>query len=294
MRRILNSGAERTEDADPVQSLCMSAIRRFGRVFPTPVALQPSRAAARSTVEPIDISSPGAPLHPLCQSCQRASSCEVLRDLTSEDGRTDRPPQLQLCPAGHWCSYVAFQMGARTVAKLQVLEPASLGRSRFQSRVDLLSGLVEDIASSPVCMPRPAGPAGGRDPSADLPIPRRSGGLHPQIRNAIRYIEEHLPDPAMNVSTIARYLQLNSTYLSHLFAEHMGMRMSRFISNRRIQLAKRLLATTDWQIKRVAFESGHSNADWFSQVFHAQEGITPGEYRRSVRADIDSAETSPA
>lgn len=89
----------------------------------------------------------------------------------------------------------------------------------------------------------------------------------------------------MNVSTVAGALGVNCTYLSHIFAAEVGTRMSRFIARRRIEMAKKMLATTDWQIKRVAFESGHGNADWFSQVFHAQEGLTPCEYRRQVRPE---------
>lgn len=106
---------------------------------------------------------------------------------------------------------------------------------------------------------------------------------HPQVDNILRFIEKHLADPTMNVGKIAEAMQLNPAYLSHLFAGQTGVRMGRYIAARRIELAKRLLATTDWQVKRIAFESGHGNADWFSQVFHAHEGMTPGDYRRRAR-----------
>lgn len=114
------------------------------------------------------------------------------------------------------------------------------------------------------------------------PLPTLPEHIHPHVKSAMLYIEGRLTDSTLRVSEIARALGLNTTYLSHLFSGHAGERMSRYISARRIALAKRFLATTDWQIKRVAYESGHANADWFSQVFHCHTGMTPGGYRRRI------------
>lgn len=107
--------------------------------------------------------------------------------------------------------------------------------------------------------------------------------LHPQISRAISFIDQHLTDPAVNVTSVAETLGLNPNYLSHLFAQEAGTRMGRYIASRRIQLAKQFLASTDWQIKEVAFRSGHRSADWFSQIFRGQVGMTPGDYRQQVR-----------
>ena len=83
----------------------------------------------------------------------------------------------------------------------------------------------------------------------------------------------------MTVSRIARDLSVNSTYLAHLFSLDMGTRMSRYIATHRVQLAKKLLLETDWQIKRIAFETGHSTPYWFSEVFRDHTGVTPTRFR---------------
>jgi transcriptional regulator GlxA family with amidase domain len=62
----------------------------------------------------------------------------------------------------------------------------------------------------------------------------------------------------------------------------MGMRMGRYIAELRIEIAKKLLLETDWQVKRIAFESGHRNPDWFSEVFRAHTGMTPSVFRRKA------------
>ncbi len=107
--------------------------------------------------------------------------------------------------------------------------------------------------------------------------------LHPQVLKAIAYIESHLADCDLKVGQVARTLDLNNTYLSHLFSENVGVRMGRYIARRRVQVAQKLLATTDWQVKRVAFESGHASPDWFTRVFHNYAGMTPVEYRLQKR-----------
>jgi transcriptional regulator GlxA family with amidase domain len=56
--------------------------------------------------------------------------------------------------------------------------------------------------------------------------------------------------------------------------------MSEYIATRRIELAKKLLAATDSQVKEIAHQTGHASRAWFSQAFHAHTGLSPIEYRR--------------
>lgn len=106
------------------------------------------------------------------------------------------------------------------------------------------------------------------------------GSRRARIEKAVAFIDEHVADPGLNVATVARALSINATYLSHIFAEETGTRMSRYIATRRVELAKELLSTTEYQVKRIALQTGHSNPDWFSQIFRSHTGMTPLEYRR--------------
>jgi len=110
--------------------------------------------------------------------------------------------------------------------------------------------------------------------------------IHPTVVKALAYIEEHLSEPKLTVSRIAREIGYHRSYLSSLFKKCCGQRMNRFIAERRAEAAKRILATTDWQIKRIAYETGHANANWFACAFHKVTGMTPAEYRaQSLCAD---------
>jgi len=171
----------------------------------------------------------------------------------------------------------------RPVAACKLVCSGDLAADAFEHHVELLEVLIETFQTKhgELLALVAGGPGAHAEalPAAGSP----QGVTHSQVRNALEYIEAHLADPKLSVAGIAADLRINSTYLSHLFAEQVGVRMGRYIVQRRIELAKKLLTTNSWQIKRVAYESGHKNADWFSQVFHAHVGMTPGEYRRSAR-----------
>jgi transcriptional regulator GlxA family with amidase domain len=157
----------------------------------------------------------------------------------------------------------------------------------FERHVELLNVLVENFVSDEKGLISQVtasnnDPADYHEAEQRPPVSGEDQAIHPQVDQALRYIEQHLTDPKMTVANIARHLGMNSTYLAHLFSRQVGTRMSRHITNKRIELAKELLATTDDQIKQVAYKTGHGNPDWFSQVFHSQTGLTPREYRRKA------------
>lgn len=264
------------DGADAVDMICAKALRRFNRAYPIPVAI--TRRDGRS--ESVWVNGTEVPsIHPTCQECTHRGNCE---NRTNHLRSIETEPQMVTCPAGFLVSLIPLVRDGRVAAMFQLVEPGRIPRAAFQHRVGLIGQILAEVTDDP------DGETPRRHRATAMTGPwwrPQKTGTHPQVQKAIAYIEQHLADPHTNVATVARALGINSTYLSHIFSEEMGTRMSRFIANRRIQLAKTLLATTDWQIKRIAFESGHSNADWFSQVFHAYAGMTPCDFRRASRAE---------
>jgi transcriptional regulator GlxA family with amidase domain len=115
---------------------------------------------------------------------------------------------------------------------------------------------------------------------------------HPKVRQALQYIEEHIKEPGLTVGRIAEVLGITPTYLSQLFLRHTGEKMSRFIACRRVAMARHLLETTDWQVKRIAREAGFANPKWFFHVFGVIAGQTPSGYRRRSHGRGSSPQTN--
>ncbi len=254
---------------------------RFTRISGLPVVTIPLDLPGYTEAE----SSRAGKIHPACTEFANTEYCR--ESWHSHLAELKRRPEVHWhrCDFGLLCAFVPVVWRDQCLAGLKVVSAGSMAEDAFERNVELLDVLVESfVARESDLLARLLAPAAdGRSGAISAEHPKGRPD-HPRIVSALAFIEEHLRDPELTVGRVARELDLNPTYLAHLFAQRVGERMSRHIADKRLELAKELLATTDWQIKRIAFETGHANPDWFSHVFHVRVGVTPGKYRREVRA----------
>lgn len=97
------------------------------------------------------------------------------------------------------------------------------------------------------------------------------------ITEAIQYIENNL-NKKITLNELAEHVHLSKYYFSHLFQESMQVSPSRYITERRIQYAKTLMASSSLSIREIAEKSGFDNAMYFSNVFKKHEGISPKSF----------------
>ncbi len=96
---------------------------------------------------------------------------------------------------------------------------------------------------------------------------------------AIDYIRSHIQEN-LTVESIADSLSLNSSYLSKLFKQEMGITLSRYIREQKINVACNMLRHLDESSLTIANYLGFSSQSHFIQVFKKSTGMTPEEYRR--------------
>lgn len=96
----------------------------------------------------------------------------------------------------------------------------------------------------------------------------------PVIEKAIIYIHQHLEEK-IHIATIARHLDVSSSYLSHRFKEIMDMTISTYIQHARIKKARYLLTYRQLTVAEVANTLGYKDISWFIKVFTKIEGIHP-------------------
>lgn len=94
------------------------------------------------------------------------------------------------------------------------------------------------------------------------------------------YIRDHLED-SLTLTTIARIVNYNESYISRLFKQTNGMGLSEYITLERINKAKDLLITTNDSMQNIATATGFDTAQYFSIVFKKSTGISPSEFRRT-------------
>ena len=76
---------------------------------------------------------------------------------------------------------------------------------------------------------------------------------------------------------------MSPSYLSRQFKSKVGINITRFITERRIQAAQRLLITSDLDISEIADQLGFKSANYFYTVFKKIHGMSPREYRKKDR-----------
>ena len=94
-----------------------------------------------------------------------------------------------------------------------------------------------------------------------------------------RYLQEHLAEE-ISLSVLAQQFHLNPQYISQLFKSEIGVNFLVYLTNIRMEKAKKLLLSTALSIAEVAEQSGYGDYRVFTKVFKKSEGITPSQYRR--------------
>ena len=108
-------------------------------------------------------------------------------------------------------------------------------------------------------------------------LPRARGLLHDGFAAPLR------------VQDLARELGLHPVYLARAFRRASGCSVTAY--RRRLQLgdAARRLAASDEPLAAVALHSGFADQSHLCRAFRAALGVTPGNFRRRMRADPRAA-----
>ncbi len=113
---------------------------------------------------------------------------------------------------------------------------------------------------------------------------RRYEGSSQMIQLAIKYIH-HSYSNKISLKTIADELHLNSSYLSTLFKQEIGVTFTDYLNQVRINHSALLLTTTTLNLVEISSQSGFDDQSYFSKVFKKIKGFTPKDYRKQFIAD---------
>ena len=94
-----------------------------------------------------------------------------------------------------------------------------------------------------------------------------------------RYLQEHLEEE-VSLSVLAEEFHLNPQYISQLFKNEIGVGFLAYLTNIRMEKAKKLLLSTSFPIAEIAQKTGYGDYRVFTKVFKKAEGITPSQYRK--------------
>lgn len=107
------------------------------------------------------------------------------------------------------------------------------------------------------------------------------GGLPAhKLRRVTEFIEENL-DQDLELAEIAQAVELSPYHFARSFKQTTGFSPIQFLMQRRIELAKRLLAEDEAPIVEVGLRAGFKNQSHFTTLFRKLTSLTPKAYRNA-------------
>ena len=103
--------------------------------------------------------------------------------------------------------------------------------------------------------------------------------------NLLRYINQNY-DVKLNIEQLAEQFGISSRSIRKYFETSLGMSCTEYITMLRMEKAKEMLWNTRKNITDIAVEVGYSSSQYFSNVFGAYTGMSPGRFRNSWRGII--------
>ena len=112
-------------------------------------------------------------------------------------------------------------------------------------------------------------------------------GIHNStlVRKARDYILANIGQP-ITTQELARVCGLNRTYLCKRFTEETGTTVGQYVTQVKVEEAKRLMDITAKSIAEIAEYLGFSSQSHFQRVFKKYTGMTPGVYRSGAGVDV--------
>ena len=105
------------------------------------------------------------------------------------------------------------------------------------------------------------------------------------ILKAKRFIEENYADQNTTLSSVAQAVCLSPNHFSTIFSQECKTTFIEYLTNVRIENAKRLMRETDMKGYDIAYECGFSDPHYFSYIFKKNTGLSPREYKVNLEEE---------
>ncbi|WP_093062107.1 response regulator [Psychrobacillus sp. OK028] len=102
-----------------------------------------------------------------------------------------------------------------------------------------------------------------------------------KIHQVQQYIREHSHED-ISLDTLAQRVSLSPIYISKMFKEKLGVNYIDYLTECRIDKAKKLLNDPEKSLKEITFEIGYHEPNYFSKVFKKMCGVSPKDYRKTL------------
>lgn len=127
-----------------------------------------------------------------------------------------------------------------------------------------------------------------RQPFDQMSFNQDANTNHPDeaILQSQLWLSHHLSDTDVNFSKVAALFGMSQRNYSRRFLRATDQTPSQYLQSIRLKEARELLRRSNFSISEIAFRVGYLDASYFTQLFKRENGVTPKQYRTSVRAKL--------
>ena len=101
-----------------------------------------------------------------------------------------------------------------------------------------------------------------------------------------RYVKNNLTRK-LTLNDIARNLHCSTVTLTEHFKREFGITINEYITKKRMELAEKILLSTDKPLREIAALTGFADVEYFSRTFKKHHGISPASWRREKGRNHD-------
>ncbi len=115
--------------------------------------------------------------------------------------------------------------------------------------------------------------------SVDCKVDRKK-----KIINQInKVIDDKYLSSQLSLTYLSEVVGKSTAYISNLYKQETNMNINDVITNKRMEYAKKLLKETNLKTYKIAEEIGYADCSYFTKLFKKQVGLSPNEYRNTLR-----------
>ena len=110
---------------------------------------------------------------------------------------------------------------------------------------------------------------------------REEGGEDKIVARMRHFVETHYMED-ISVLDIASAFGYSEAYFCKLFKQNFGKNFVTYLTEYRVELAKRELADLSCNVKEIGQRVGYTDSNYFTKVFRRITGMSPSEYRNHL------------
>ena len=115
-------------------------------------------------------------------------------------------------------------------------------------------------------------------------LKRKSVKKPPAWAIEIKELIQDQIDTGITLKQLSQELDINPAYLSREFSKHFGnLSFGEYVRKMRIQKAMEYLNQRSYSLTQIAYLTGFSDQSHFTRIFRKQTGLSPSEYRKSLK-----------